>query len=97
MERTGRDPSARERAAIERPTAADTRGGKSNATLDELRTRCWHEAAGLGIDADTITADITTAARQQPRHQWPTVGDVVGELAGSMSAWHRMGRAAHDL
>ncbi|MAT07043.1 MAG: hypothetical protein CL424_18570 [Acidimicrobiaceae bacterium] len=89
--REGRDPTPKERGALGREAAADTRGRKTGAAADDLRTVWRREAASIGVTADTLTAGIAEAA-QTPwvEAQRVTVGDIVAELAEGRSAWHRL-------
>lgn len=89
--REGRDPTDFEHAAMEREAAVDTRTKKSGACVPDLRTR-WHdEAAGLGVDATTLTNSISEAASQRPIEASPVaVSDVIDELATKRSTWNRM-------
>jgi len=91
VDRNGRDPSIRERAAIERATAADTRDKKTDATLPDLKQRWEHEAAHYMVNGAILTRDIADAARRQPAP--PTtmsIETVVEQLSEKMSTWHRM-------
>ena len=51
--REGRDPSPKERAALEREASADTRGGKSGLGVADLATRWQGEAADGRLDRRT--------------------------------------------
>ena len=89
--REGRDPTPKERGALCREAAADTRGHKSGNGVTDLRSRWLTEAATVGVTADTLNADIHLTAHAQPTEQQQvTVGAVVGELAERRSAWHRL-------
>ena len=89
--REGRDPTPKERGALGREAAADTRGNKTGNAVPDLRSRWLTEAGEFGVTADTLTADIHAAARAQPtERQQIAIGDVVTELAERRSAWHRL-------
>ncbi len=89
--REGRDPTPKERGALGREAAVDTRRHKTGNGVTDLRSRWLTEAATIGVTADTLTADIHTAARSQPtERQQIAIGDVVTELAERRSAWHRL-------
>ena len=91
FDREGRDPSGFEYAAMEREAAVDTRSKKTGLGVPDLRTRWQREAAGLGIDAATLTSAITDAARQHPLEVSPLdVSEVVESLASRQSTWNRM-------
>ena len=89
--REGRDPTRLERAAMEREASADTRRHKTGAGVPDLRSRWLSEAAAVGLTPPVLTAAIVQAARTQSLEQPAvSVADVLGDLAGRRSAWHRM-------
>lgn len=89
--REGRDPTPKERGALGREAAADTRGRKTGAAAEDLRTVWRREAATVGVTADTLTAGIAEAGQTPPvEPQRVTVGDIVAELAEGRSSWHRL-------
>jgi hypothetical protein len=89
--RLGRDPTPKERGALGRQAAADTRGHKANTAMGDLRAHWMAEAAILGITPVSLTADIEAATRRLPDEvPQVTVGEILGELAGRRSAWHRL-------
>ena len=89
--RQGRDPTPKERGALGRQAAEDTRRHKTGNGVTDLRSRWLTEAATIGVTAETITADIHLAARaQSTERQQVAIGDVVTELAERRSAWHRL-------
>ncbi|MDW3216249.1 MAG: MobF family relaxase [Ilumatobacteraceae bacterium] len=90
-DREGRDPTPKERGALGREAAADTRGRKSGTGAEDLRAVWRREAATVGVTADTLAAGIAAAA-QTPSvdPQRVAVGDVVAALAEGRSAWHRL-------
>ena len=91
VDRNGRDPSIRERAAIERATAADTRNKKTDATLPDLRIQWEREALNHMVDGHILTRDIADAAHRQPAP--PTaisIESIVEGLSEKMSTWHRL-------
>ena len=87
----GRDPSVRERAAIERATAADTRTKKSDATLGDLKDQWENEAVHYMVNGNILTRNIADAARRQPapRRTIP-IETIVEQLADKASTWHRL-------
>ena len=88
--REGRDPTPKERGALGREAAADTRGHKTGGVTD-LRSRWLTEAATIGVTADTLNADIhLTAQTRSAEREQIAVADVVTELAERRSAWHRL-------
>ncbi len=90
VDRNGRDPSIRERAAIERATAADTRNKKTDGTLPDLRIQWEREALDHMVDGDILTRDIADAAHRQPaRPTALSIESIVEGLAEKMSTWHR--------
>jgi conjugative relaxase-like TrwC/TraI family protein len=90
-DREGRDPTPKERGALGREAAADTRGHKTGTATEDLRTVWQREAATVGVTADTLAAGIAEAAQTMPGvPERVTVGDVVAELAERRSAWHRL-------
>ena len=89
--REGRDPTAKERGALGREAAADTRSHKTGNGVDSLRTRWKREAASVGVTADSLTAAIDTAAQLSPVGPEPTsVAEIVEVLGERRSAWHRL-------
>ena len=99
--REGRDPSPFERAAMERETAADTRGRKTGVDHTTLHTRWLAEAAAVGITPNTLETMVRDAARALADEPVPvvTTAGVIAELSERSSAWHRMDvvRAICDL
>lgn len=89
--REGRDPTAKERGALGREAAADTRGHKTGAASEDLRSLWQSEAVALGVTARGLTASIESAARARPtERQQVTAGDIVTALAEQRSAWHHL-------
>jgi hypothetical protein len=89
--REGRDPTVKERGALGREAAADTRGRKSGAAAEDLRSVWQREAGSVGVTADTLTADVAEAAQTPSvEPQRVTVGDIVSDLAERRSACHRL-------
>ena len=83
---------------MEREAAVDTRSKKSGVAVSDLRTRWQREAAGLGIDATTLTAAITEAATATSGRSI-TVGGVGGGRVVGVEAVdvESDGRVAHHL
>ena len=88
--REGRDPSRFERAALGREAAVDTRAHKTGNGVADLKTRWLTEAAAVGVTPETLTASIAEASRTPEPPQQVTVGEIIEELSGSKSAWHRL-------
>ena len=81
--RDGCDPSGRERAAMTREAAADTRGRKSGHGAADLVTRWQGEAADAGWTVEQLVGEIEQAARDPSHPSTVTVGDVVGGGVGA--------------
>ena len=64
--REGRDPTPKERGALGREAAADTRGHKTGNSVPDLRARWLDEAAAVGVTPASLTTSIGEAARAQP-------------------------------
>jgi conjugative relaxase-like TrwC/TraI family protein len=88
-QRRGRDPTRRERAALCREAAGDTRSAKTHASLDELTERWEQEAAAIGWPPRRLAAVIYGAARTPPVEALPTVSQVLDALSTRGSAWTR--------
>ena len=88
--REGRDPSRFERAALGREAAVDTRAHKTGNGVPDLKTRWLTEAGEVGVTAETLTVSIAEAGRVPASPVPVTVGEVIEELSGSKSAWHRL-------
>ncbi len=90
--RQGRDPTPFERAAMERETAADTRGRKTGVDHATLFQRWLAEAATLGVTPAGLEAMVRDAARALADTSAPvvSVASVVNELSDHSSSWHRM-------
>jgi conjugative relaxase-like TrwC/TraI family protein len=87
--REGRDPTARERGALGRQAALDTRTHKSGTDATALRQRWQEEAAGIGVTADTLADSIGESAGFDVPIPPITVEQMVAQLSGERSAWHR--------
>jgi conjugative relaxase-like TrwC/TraI family protein len=88
-DRHGCEPSGRERAAMTREAAADTRGRKSGHGAGDLATRWRTEAADAGWTVEQLVAEIELASRGQARGDPVTVGDVVAAVSAQRSSWGR--------
>jgi conjugative relaxase-like TrwC/TraI family protein len=91
-ERQGRDPTAWERAALTRESAADTRAHKTDVGVAALRSRWEHEAQALGWTGPVVAAEL--AAFGRGARDWPattpvTVSDVLDGLSARGSTWTR--------
>ena len=60
--REGRDPSPKERAAMDREASADTRGRKSGLGVADLATRWQGEAADVGWTVEQLVERVERAA-----------------------------------
>ena len=65
--REGRDPSPKERAAMEREASADTRGRKSGLGVADLASRWQGEAADAGWTVERLVEQVERAAPTVPR------------------------------
>jgi conjugative relaxase-like TrwC/TraI family protein len=91
IDRTGREPTDGEYAAMEREAAADTRGNKTGLGVNDLRSRWHREAEGVGYDAIDLVDSVRAAARECVAVASPvTVAEVLEELAERRSTWNRM-------
>jgi conjugative relaxase-like TrwC/TraI family protein len=89
--REGRDPTPKERGALGRQAAADTRGHKTGHGVPDLRSRWLTEAAAVGVTPASLTAGIRTAGLSQTTgRQQVSIGDVVAAVSDRRSAWHRL-------
>jgi conjugative relaxase-like TrwC/TraI family protein len=88
--REGRDPTVRERAAMSREAAVDTRSKKTGAAVEDLTTRWTAEAAALGWDAQRVWSALRNAAsRDHTLPQVTTLTGLIDELSTKGSAWSR--------
>ncbi len=91
IDRTGREPTDGEYAAMEREAAADTRDHKTGLGVADLRSRWHREAEGVGYDAIDLVDSVRAAAREHVADAQPvTVAEVLEELAERRSTWNRM-------
>ena len=87
--REGREPSPKERAALEREASADTRGRKSGLGVADLATR-WHgEAAEVGWTVERLVEGVQRAAADRSPTDSLTVTDVVEAVSAQHSSWGR--------
>jgi hypothetical protein len=98
-DREGRDPSRRERAAMEREAATDTRSRKSGRSADALQHRWREEAREVGWTAEGLTAGLTVPAHEHRVAREVTVEEVLDQLSTVGSTWTRADvmRAVSDL
>jgi conjugative relaxase-like TrwC/TraI family protein len=88
-DREGRDPTRRERAALTRRAAQDSRATKTHLSPAELSPRWRREAADAGWTAHRLTRSLT-AARQAPAPTPSlTIAEVVEQLTTTGSTWTR--------
>ena len=92
-QREGRDPSPRERAAMTREAAADTRGRKSGHGAADLATRWQREAADAGWTVEQLVAEIDDGC-PQPRAS--RAGDGRRGRGGGVGAALVVGTARRD-
>ena len=91
IDRTGREPTDGEYAAMEREAAADTRDHKTGLGVTDLRSRWHREAEGVGYDAIDLVDSVRAAAREHVAEaQAVTVAEVLEKLAERRSTWNRM-------
>ena len=88
--REGRDPTPKERGAIGRQAAADTRGHKSGHGTEDLRAHWLAEAAAVGVTPASLESSIRSAVRHAPRFEFGTYQDLMAEMVERRSAWHRL-------
>ena len=87
--REGREPSPKERAALEREASADTRGRKSGLGVADLATRWQGEAAEVGWTVERLVEDVQRAAADRSPTDSLTVTDVVEAVSSQHSSWGR--------
>ena len=87
--REGREPSPKERAALEREASADTRGGKSGLGVADLATRWQGEAAAVGWTVERLVEDVQRAVADRSPKDSLTVTDVVEAVSAEHSSWGR--------
>ena len=91
IDRTGREPTDGEYAAMEREAAADTRDHKTGLGVTDLRSRWHHEAKSVGYDAIDLVDSVNAVAREHVAEaRTVTVAEVLEELAERRSTWNRM-------
>ena len=88
-DREGRDPSPKERAALEREASADTRGRKSGLGVADLATRWQGEAADAGWTVEQLVERVQRAAADRSPTDSLTVSDVVEAVSAEHSSWGR--------
>jgi conjugative relaxase-like TrwC/TraI family protein len=88
--REGRDPTPKERGALGREAAADTRGHKTGNGAPDLRSRWLDEADAVGVTPALLHTTIRAAAQAPPGRQRVVIDDVVAAAAERRSAWHRL-------
>jgi len=89
--REGRDPTPKERGALGREAAGDTRPHKTGHGVGDLRS-CWlGEAADVGVTPASLYDSIGHAAAvSPPDRQQVVIEDVIDAVARRRSAWHRL-------
>jgi conjugative relaxase-like TrwC/TraI family protein len=87
--RERRDPTPKERGALGREAAEDTRGHKTGHRVADLRSRWLDEAADVGVTAKSIRDGIEQAAVARPsQRQRVVIEDVIDAVCQRRSAWH---------
>ena len=81
--REGRDPSPKERGAIGRQAAADTRGHKSGHGTDDLRAGWLDQAAEIGVTPAGLESSIRSAVRLAPSFEFGTYRGSDGRDGGA--------------
>ena len=87
--REGREPSPKERAALERQASADTRGRKSGLSVAELATRWQGEAAEVGWTVERLVEHVGRAVADSSPTDSLTVTEVVEAVSAQRSSWGR--------
>jgi conjugative relaxase-like TrwC/TraI family protein len=87
--REGREPSPKERAALERQASADTRGRKTGLGVADLATRWQGEAAAVGWTVERLVEGVGRAAADRSPRDVLTVSDVVEAVSAQHSSWGR--------
>ena len=87
--RDGREPSPKERAALEREASADTRGHKSGLGVTDLATRWRGEAAEAGWTVEALVEHVERAAAERSSTDSLTVAEVVEAVSAQHSSWGR--------
>ncbi len=89
--REGRDPTPKERGALGRRAAENTRGHKTSSAIIDLRTRWLTEAAAVGVTPRSLHDSIDQAARSRTAEpQRVVIADVIAAVTERRSAWHRL-------
>jgi hypothetical protein len=88
-DRTGREPSPKQRAALEREASADTRGRKSGLGVADLATRWQDEAAEIGWTVERLVEHVQQAAAERSPTDALRVSDVVEAVSSEHSSWGR--------
>jgi conjugative relaxase-like TrwC/TraI family protein len=89
--REGRDPTTKERGALGREAAEDTRGHKSGHGVGDLRSRWLTEAHEVGVTPVSLRASIDQAAlARPPQRQQLVIEELIDGLGQRRSAWHRL-------
>jgi conjugative relaxase-like TrwC/TraI family protein len=88
-DREGREPSPKERAAMEREASADTRGRKSGFGVADLATRWRGEAAAVGWTVERLVEQVQQAVAEPSPTDSLTVTEVVEAVSAEHSTWSR--------
>jgi conjugative relaxase-like TrwC/TraI family protein len=88
-DRAGREPSPKERAALEREVSADTRGRKTGLGVADLATRWRGEAAQVGWTVERLVESVQRAAADRFPTDSLTVAEVVEVVSSEHSSWGR--------
>lgn len=89
--REGRDPTPKERGALGRQAAEDTRGHKTGHGVADLRSHWLTEAAAVGVTPESLRDCIEQAAMARPpQRQRMVIEEVIDAVTQRRSAWHRL-------
>jgi conjugative relaxase-like TrwC/TraI family protein len=89
--REGRDPTPKERGALGREAAEDTRSHKTGNGVDDLRSRWLAEAADVGVTLESLRDGIERAALGRPlERQRVVIENVIDAVCQRRSVWHRL-------
>ena len=95
--REGRDPTPKERGALGREAAADTRGHKTGNGVPDLRARWLDEAAAVGVTPASLNTNIRVAASAGPERQRVVIDDVIAAAGRAAVGVASPRRVARDL
>jgi conjugative relaxase-like TrwC/TraI family protein len=89
--REGRDPTPKERGALGREAAVDTRSHKTGHGVADLRSRWLAEAAEVGVTPESLRDGIEQAAlAHRADRQRVVIDHLIDAVGQRRSAWHRL-------